>query len=88
MEFELILPVIAGLAGVLIGGGGVAAVLGRANQSKDLKDSTEKLLADSVPQAALQTINQGVAMAQEALKFVAAVTDGLPNPPEDNSPVG
>lgn len=92
MEFEMILLFVGPLVGVLLGGGGVFAVLSRANRNAELKDSTEKLLADSVPQSYLESAQQvtlamlaqvdtAVAAVKDTLQFVKDVTDGKPNTP-------
>lgn len=85
---------IAALAGVLAGGGGVFVVLSRANRSVELKDSTEKLLASLVPQEILQEVSllahRAFGLAEQygglvqqgildAAEFVGDVTDGQPN---------
>lgn len=93
-QASLIVAVIAALSGVLVGGGGVFVVLSRANQSKDLKDSTEKLLASLIPESTLQEVSilahrafdlveaQGAKFQQAILdsaEFIETVTDGKPN---------
>lgn len=85
---------VAALAGVIAGGGTVSVVLARANRSKELKDTTEQLLADAVPQAALDqfsalmnrvidVVERRGAEAQriitEGATFLRDVTDGQPN---------
>lgn len=85
---------IAALAGVLAGGGGVFVVLARANKSVELKDSTEKLLASLVPQETLNEVallshrafdfaeRYGAQVQQgilDAAEFVGDVTDGQSN---------
>lgn len=77
--FDLLLPVISALAGVLIGGGGVLAVLSRANANVPLKDSTERLLYNSIPVDVLKLIQQGAGVVRGAAEFVMAVTDGETN---------
>ena len=92
MEAEnvnLVLIIVSVLAGVIVGGGGVASVLYRAYANKELKDSTEQLLANSVPPQALEQINAIVnraldvfiPIARDAVQFVEDVTDGEPNNP-------
>lgn len=85
---------VMGLAGVVAGGGMVSVVLQRANRSKELKDSTEQLLANSVPPSALDVVsniaNRAIDLAErygdearkaliEGATFVRDVTDGKPN---------
>ncbi len=78
-NLDLILPVLSGFIGIFIGGGGVLAVLARANQSKQLKDSTEQLLYNAIPIEKLPLLRQiGVAF-KEGAEFIADVTDGEPN---------
>ncbi len=83
-NLDLILPVLSGFIGIFIGGGGVLAVLARANQSKPLKDSTESLLYNAIPIDKLPFLRQIGQAFLEGGQFVAAVTDGKPNevPPE------
>lgn len=87
-NINLIMIIISVLSGVLVGGGGVFAVLSKANQSIQLKDSTEQLLANLIPAEAVTMINglahralDLVPSAKEAVEFVESVTDG-----EDNAP--
>lgn len=93
-EAQLAWVLIAALAGVLAGGGGVFVVLSRANKSVELKDSTEKLLASLVPQETLQEVSllahrafdvidaYGERVRQaglDAAEFISDVTDQQPN---------
>lgn len=85
--YNLIIPVAAAFFGVLVGGGGAAVIFARLNKDKELKDTTEALLAASIPQSALSTINTVSVRALDvldkiinpALEFVGSVTDGEPN---------
>lgn len=95
MEQVSILWVLIGaLAGVIAGGGTVAVVLQRANRSKELKDTTEQLLANSVPQSTLETFSalmnrvidvverrgeEAQRIIMEGATFLRDVTDGKPN---------
>lgn len=80
-SLDLILPVISGFIGIFIGGGGVLTVLARANQSKQLKDSTEQLLYNAIPIEKLPLLRQIGQAFREGSEFISAVTDGLPNDP-------
>jgi hypothetical protein len=98
MQFEMILLFVGPLVGVLLGGGGVFAVLSRANRNVELKDSTEKLLADSVPQSYLDSAHQvtlamlsqvdtAVGAVRDTLEFIRDITDGRINiPPAPDEP--
>lgn len=70
-DFDAVFGVVAALAGVLIGGGSMAVILGRANQSKQLKDSTEKLLADLVPQKTVDGLNDLARGTQQLAHYLA-----------------
>lgn len=89
LDLNIILLFVMQLAAVLIGAGTVAAFFRRANASTELKDSTERLLADLVPIETVKQINdinkrltdllQNV--ISPAAEFIDAVTDGKPNDP-------
>jgi hypothetical protein len=88
--YVLVIGVISALSGVLVGGGSVAVIFARLNQSVESKDSTEALLAQSVPAAVVAQINQTanrthdlveqvIPIFRDAVQFVKDVTDGKPN---------
>src|SRR5574342_239478 len=88
--YFILVGLVGALSGVLVGGGGVAVILARANQSKELKDSTEKLLAELVPadvvkqmnalfKTALDKLPSATSTIQNAAEFVVGVTDGQVN---------
>lgn len=72
-------PVLAALFGVLAGGGTVFAVMSRANQSRPLKDSTEKLLFDSTPPETINKLHQLAMLIKGGASFLENVTDGDEN---------
>lgn len=95
-QVAIVWVLIGALAGVIAGGGTVAVVLQRANRSKELKDTTEELLAKAVPMSALEivsaTANRAIDLAErygeqvrqtviEGATFIRDVTDGQPNEP-------
>jgi hypothetical protein len=46
-----------------------------------IRDTTERLLAESVPQSVVQLMHQGAEVARDVVDFVDAVTDGVANTP-------
>ena len=87
----VIVSVIAGLlVGLPAGAAGALALVQRANESKELKDSTEQLLASQVPADVVREINQTAnnalrmmdqvfAAFKQGVFFIRDVTDGQPN---------
>lgn len=69
-DFDALYLLIAAAAGLFVGGGSVAVILGRANQSKQLKDSTEQLLANSVPAETVRLIHNLAEGAQQTSGFL------------------
>jgi hypothetical protein len=83
MEFAEVWPVINLVMGIVLGGGGAAFMIGRANASKPLKDSVETMLYESVPIKLLEAGYQVVKVAEEVVEFAGDVLDGKPNLPPD-----
>lgn len=71
LDWSAVFILISALSGVLAGGGSVFLIMSRANQSVPLKDSTEKLLADSVPQPALNLIHDAFKGLQQITQYLA-----------------
>ncbi|MBZ0316345.1 MAG: hypothetical protein K8L91_08000 [Anaerolineae bacterium] len=70
-DWSAVFILISALSGVLAGGGTVFVVMSRANQNVQLKDSTEKLLADSVPQPVIHTMNDVFKGLQQLTQYLA-----------------
>lgn len=84
---NLILAFFAGLIATILAGGSLLMIVLRASQSKDVKDSTEALLAASLPGNTLDKIHslfelvltKGIPVATAVAQFAVDVTDGEPN---------
>lgn len=69
-DWSALFILISALSGVLAGGGTVFVIMGRANHSVQLKDSTEKLLADAVPAETVRLIHNLAEGAQQTTGFL------------------
>ena len=81
-QVNVIWLLVAALAGTLVGGGGVAVVLARANQNVQLKDSTEQLLANNVPQDTVKLVHNLAEGSQQIAAFLIGQFKyaGVPGP--------
>lgn len=69
-NLDAVYLLIAAAAGLFVGGGSVAVILGRANQNLQLKDSTEELLANTVPAETVRLIHNLAEGAQQTTGFL------------------
>lgn len=75
----LAINTIAVIFGVILGGGGVLAVLNRLGGNVQALDGLERIILGTVPASLVAQINQGASALGTAANIVETVTDGEPN---------